>query len=168
MSDTHDHVNNVHKAIDIFLDKEVEHIIHLGDIISPFIPRFMKEKIGDKPVKITAVLGNNDGDIYLLHKLFNDYGWILYKDQTVIEIGGKKFLIMHGYNGIEYTEKLAIDLLKTMDIDGVLYGHTHRARFEVIDGKILLNPGEACGYLTGKASIALLDTVKWNVEFIYL
>lgn len=171
MSDTHDHVSNTLKSIDIFIDKNVKYIIHLGDIISPFIPRFIKKKIDEKNanIELITVLGNNDGDTYLLSKLYREYGWTLLSNPSIIEINDKKFFIMHGFNGIDFTEQMARALLKELDdVNGVLYGHTHRLKKEFIDNKLLLNPGETCGYLTGKATIVVLDTKTLSIEVIEL
>jgi len=33
---------------------------------------------------------------------------------------------------------------------------------------LVINPGEVCGYLTGKPTIALLDTVKHEAKIISL
>jgi predicted phosphodiesterase len=33
---------------------------------------------------------------------------------------------------------------------------------------LIVNPGEACGYLTGKSTVALLDTDKHKAEIIEL
>lgn len=168
MSDTHDYIPNVRRAIRIFLGHNVEHIIHLGDIISPFIPRIMKEELSDSDLMVTAVLGNNDGDVYLLSKLFNEYKWRLLPGPSILEIDGRKIFLMHGFNGIDFTEKLAYSLVKILDIDILLYGHTHRVKKEYVDQKLLLNPGETCGYLTGKSSIALLDTSDLSIKIIEL
>ncbi len=170
MSDTHDHVDNTLKAIDVFIERKVERIIHLGDIISPFIPRFIKRKLDEKNynVDLVTVLGNNDGDVYLLSKIYSEYGWILLSNPSIIEIENKKFYIMHGFNGVDFTEKIAKALLEKLDVNGVLYGHTHRLKKEYFNNKLLLNPGEVCGYLTGKSTIAILDTDTLTVEIIEL
>ncbi len=41
ISDSHDHVRNIEKAIKIFKKREVELVLHAGDFCSPFtIPPF--------------------------------------------------------------------------------------------------------------------------------
>jgi len=170
ISDTHDHVPNTLKAISILANRGVDTVLHLGDIISPFIPRFIKKLVEEKAFKITlhAVLGNNDGDVYLLHKLFTEYGWHLYSNPTVLELDSKHFYVMHGFGSPDFTDQVALVMAEKMSVDGVLYGHTHKRVYKVVDGKIILNPGEACGYLTGEATIALLDTASSKAEFIRL
>ncbi len=168
MSDTHDHVPKVIEALKKFKEKKVETIIHLGDIISPFVVKKMISELENTGIKVFAVRGNNDGDIALLMKLFREVGWELYSSPTIINVGGKKFLIMHGYNGIDWTESLAMTMAKMEDIDAVLFGHTHRKFVKTVDGKLVLNPGEVCGYLTGVSSIVVLNTSNMNADFIEL
>ncbi len=166
ISDSHDNLAMLDKAIKKLLDEGVELVIHLGDIISPFTVRRMKEGLGD--IGVIGVFGNNDGDKYLLQKLFNMYGWKLYSGPSKVSIDGRTFIIMHGYDGVEHTVEIARQLLNYPGVDGVLYGHTHKVLYEKENGRILLNPGEICGYITGKSSIAILDTEKLDARIIEL
>lgn len=168
MSDTHDNVPKVIDALRELRERGVEAIIHLGDIISPFVVKRMVKELGNTGIKVFAVKGNNDGDVALLSKLFSEAGWEFYTSPTVINVGERRFLIMHGYNGIEWTETLAMTMAKMENIDAVLFGHTHRKLVKSVDGKLVLNPGEVCGYLTGASSIAVLNTSNMNVDFIEL
>jgi putative phosphoesterase len=162
ISDSHDNIYALEKVLRRLVSGGVEAVIHLGDIISPFTVRKMKDILGNIPVY--GVLGNNDGDIYLLSKLFRDYNWNLFSGPSIISLGDRRFLIMHGYDGIKHTEKLALKLASLEDVDGVFFGHTHRVFEERVNGKLVFNPGEVCGYLTGKSTYALLDTRDLSVR----
>lgn len=168
MSDSHDNLVNLTKAVKLLLDRRVDVIIHLGDIISPFVVKHVHKLLEGFNVKFIAVLGNNDGDVPNLSKLFNEYSWSLYQSPTLIEVGDSFLYLMHGWGPPDLTEKIVEAVFKQLDVDVVLYGHTHVSRFEKRDGKVLLNPGEVCGYLTGKASVALLNTKDLSVEFVHL
>ena len=61
ISDTHDNVANILKAVEIFKVR-AEMVIHLGDIIAPATIQFFKD------LKIAFLKGNCDGDIELLKK----------------------------------------------------------------------------------------------------
>jgi putative phosphoesterase len=52
--------------------------------------------------------------------------------------------------------------------DVVVHGHTHQVGVRRSGRTLVVNPGEACGYLTGKPTIAVLDTVARNVELLPL
>lgn len=167
MSDSHDNINNVIKAFNIFRDKGIVYIIHLGDIISPFIAKKMIELKWEQ-LFVNAIYGNNDGDKILLRKIFDSVGWKIDSGPRIEEINGKKIFLMHGYNGIDFTKTLAYSIAKQKIADIVLYGHTHRIDKKNIDGTLVINPGETYGLLYGKATIAIVDLNKLTVEFIEL
>ncbi len=166
MSDSHDNMTNVIKAMNIFKEKGVKYIIHLGDIISPFIARKMAD-LGWKELTVEAVYGNNDGDKILLRKIFEKVGWSIDNGPRMIDVGNRRILIMHGYNGIDFTKRIAYSLAKNMNgIDAVFYGHTHKKDIKKINGRLVLNPGEVYGGLFGKPSIAIVDLDTLSAEFI--
>uniref|UniRef100_A0A7C4HEF9 Phosphoesterase n=2 Tax=Staphylothermus marinus TaxID=2280 RepID=A0A7C4HEF9_STAMA len=170
ISDSHDNVSFVVKAINVLINNNIDEIIHLGDIISPFIPRFIKREFETKNVdiKLTSILGNNDGDVYSLNKVFNEYKWRLLSNPCIVEYENRSFYLMHGYSSTDFTEKLARAVLEKLDVDGVFYGHTHRLLIDRIGDRILLNPGEVCGYLTGRSTVVILDTRDLSTRVIEL
>ncbi|MGB8087587.1 MAG: YfcE family phosphodiesterase, partial [Nitrososphaeraceae archaeon] len=66
ISDTHDDIENVRKAIEIFNKKDVQYVIHAGDYVFPGIVLEFKRL----NAKLIGVLGNNDGEKGLLLKAF--------------------------------------------------------------------------------------------------
>jgi len=151
ISDTHDRLEKVEKALSYAKESGVERIFHCGDVVSPFvIPLF--EKSG---VKYIGVFGNNDGDRLLLSRRsdgkFSPY-------PTELEIEGKRILIMH-------EPVLLLTAAESGRYDFIFYGHTHELKIEERDKTFIINPGEACGYLTKMATCVLLDpkTKKWEI-----
>ena len=69
---------------------------------------------------------------------------------------------------IRCTHKYIVDSLVGSGIyDVVVRGHTHTT--EMIEGKTLLvNPGEVCGYLSGRRTVALLDLEEIHAEIVEL
>ncbi len=65
MSDTHDHMDNLKKAVHIFNDRGVKAVLHAGDFTSPFTFRVLK----NLEAEFTGIFGNNDGDIYMLNHM---------------------------------------------------------------------------------------------------
>ena len=61
ISDTHDDIENVQKAIEIFNAEKVDYVIHAGDYIFPGIVMEFKEL----NAKLFGVLGNNDGERHI-------------------------------------------------------------------------------------------------------
>lgn len=166
ISDSHDNIHALKKVVDHLLRHGVKSVVHLGDIISPFSVKLLKDEL--KEIPVIAVKGNNDGDVYQLSTMFTRYGWVFKPDPGVIEINKRKMLLMHGYGGINDTMMFARSLAKSLDVDFVLYGHTHKPVIEELDGKIVLNPGEVCGYLTGRISYAILDLETNKAELYFL
>jgi putative phosphoesterase len=158
ISDTHDNLVNIRKAVEIFSKNGVEALIHAGDFCSPFtIPEF--KPLFDKGVKMHAVFGNNDGDRVLLVRRGGDS--VTFTDFTcIVTLDGRKIVVMH------YPE-LADDLFRLGAYDLVVYGHNHKLRVEGGEKK-LLNPGTCAGYLAETATVALLETRSMAVEIVRL
>ncbi len=153
MADTHDHIPNLKKTLDVFKLRKVEHILHAGDMVSPFNV-FPFKKAG---IPVTAVYGNNEGEWLFLDRLFRDVGEIK-KGPIEIELSGKKIALMH--------EPVFLPTLaESGDFSLVVYGHTHAPHLEK-KSALLLNPGEVCGYLTGKATAAVCDLETLEAEII--
>ncbi len=158
LADSHDHLANIHKAVEIFSKNGVEALIHAGDFCSPFVFAEFKP-LSEKGIKMTAVFGNNDGDRYLLGRRAGDFCSFTDGSSTV-SLGGRRIVVMH------YPD-LADDLYRLGAYDLVIYGHNHKARVEGTDKKIL-NPGTCAGYLADAATVALVDTATMAVEIIRL
>ena len=158
MSDTHDRLEAVDKAIEFFNKEKVEHVLHAGDLVSPFVaPRFSKLKM-----KLHYVWGNNEGDREFTTVRFAEIGVKPLGNFAKLELGGRKIALLHGTH-----EDIVAALVKSGSFDVVVRGHTHRA--EVKKGKTLyINPGETCGYLTGRKTVAILDLAKLKAEILEL
>ncbi|NLJ58420.1 MAG: metallophosphoesterase [Tissierellia bacterium] len=94
-----------------------------------------------------------------------DYGMEDRKSILIEEIEGKKFIITHGHlHGVKYS----IDKLKDYAIKNkaevVLYGHSHRAQNEVIDGILFFNPGSTIFPKDGQTSFGILDLSQDNIK----
>lgn len=165
IGDSHDNLPALRKVIERLREHGISVLIHLGDIISPFTVKLMREALGE--TKVIAVKGNNDGDIYQLTNLFLKYGWIFKQDPGTIELNGKKIFLMHGYSGVDETVNIVRALSKSLDVDVILYGHTHKYVVDRSSGKLILNPGEVCGYLTNKITYALIDLDSLRGEIYF-
>ncbi|RLG85355.1 MAG: hypothetical protein DRO18_05915 [Thermoprotei archaeon] len=164
MSDSHDNLEKVDKALKVFSEKGIELLIHLGDIISPFtlikILEFFPRSI--------IVLGNNDGEKILLKELASKAGATLKNSVHELTLKQKKILLVHGFGGKQLTKRLIDSIASSNTYDIVLYGHTHEVDVRKVGKTLVLNPGEVLGYLSGKSTIALLDIEKMEVEIIEL
>ena len=82
ISDTHDNVPMIKKAVEFFNKADVDLVLHAGDYVAPFSikPLFSLE------CDFLGVWGNNDGDKIALHKM--SQGKII--NSPSIETYGKK------------------------------------------------------------------------------
>ncbi|ADV65193.1 metallophosphoesterase [Desulfurococcus mucosus] len=164
LSDTHDNVSATRSIVERMVEQGVELAIHLGDVVSPFTLRFMRDSA--RGLKFIILKGNNDGDVHLLSRISASYGWDYYSEPVFLEIGGRRMLALHGYGDIAATNKMVDALARSLDVDMVLYGHTHVARAEFLEGKLVFNPGEACGYITGRRSYGIVDTDTMKAKIV--
>ncbi len=158
ISDTHDNILAVREAVKIFNEHEVARILHAGDIISPFVIKEFKASLSP----ITFVYGNNDGEILYLKETVTENGFELAGRFYQGVLGDRKVAMIHG------DVPIVKSLIKCKMYDLIISGHTHK-RVEERDGNTLhVNPGEACGYLTGERSICVIDLDKMSVEHIII
>ena len=160
IADTHDNLPMIEKAVEKLDALKVELVLHAGDYVSPFvIPKFKALH-----VKLVGVFGNNDGDHEFLRKRFSECANCEVRGRFAeVDADGFKIALLHG----DEAELLAA-LVNCGGFDAVVHGHSH-AVGAVKKGKTLVvNPGEVCGYLTGKATMVLLDTVKREATIVEL
>lgn len=156
MSDSHDNLEAIRRAVEFFNSKKVKLVLHAGDIISPFTIRVFRELT----CPIRAVTGNNDGDLLALRRFFEDKGEV-HNFFLSLEVDGVKVAVNHGH----YPEVLE-SLISSGKYDVVVCGHTHERVNKRVGKTLVVNPGETCGYLTGKRSVAILDTEKLQAEIV--
>jgi putative phosphoesterase len=158
LSDSHDHMSNLARAVEVFSGAGVEALIHAGDFCSPFTLASFKP-LADKGLKMYAVFGNNDGDRPLLVQRGGTFCSFM-DGSRIVTLGGRTFAVMH------YPD-LAEDLFHSGKYDVVIYGHNHKMRVEGETRK-LINPGTCAGYLADAATIAVLDTNDLRVQILRL
>jgi len=154
MSDTHDNIPLVKKAIEIFNEKRVGYVIHAGDYTSPFTLKLFKEL----QCKYIGIFGNNDGDKLLL--LESAEGNIR-NQPYIFTLRDRKIVVMHEHHVVDA-------LADSGHFDLVIYGHTHKADVRKVKNTLVVNPGEVSTYLYGKSTVALVDLEKLEAEIVEL
>jgi len=166
MSDSHENVDAIRRAVDFFNsvikgDEKNSLVVHAGDIISPI----MANLLAAVKTKIIGVFGNNDGEKNLWRRKFADFpsGIEINERYREADFQGKKILILH--------EPYLLDALADSGkYDFIFYGHTHIIDIRKMkNGGVIVNPGEVCGYITGKSTCAVIDikSGKVSVHDIY-
>ena len=121
ISDTHNYLDP--KVLALF--KDVEHILHGGDIGNRSILSELEEI-----APVTAVMGNTDDPAFQ------------YRLTEVVVLANRKFLVHHIVNPMALENSLAstIDHEKP---DVVVFGHTHKPFAQRIRSTLFFNPGYA-------------------------
>ena len=120
ISDTHGWLDP--KFFELFAG--VGHILHAGDI-GPDAVIVELETIAP----VTAVIGNTDSSS-------------TFRLTEAVTLGGRKFLVHHIVNPYALKEELQLRVARERP-DVVVFGHTHKAFCETIDGVLFFNPGSA-------------------------
>lgn len=152
ISDTHDRLDTFRRALTLFRRLNVDAIFHAGDFVAPFAAKLMAPAA--MPIPVHCVYGNNDGEKAGLKTVLPQ----VVEGPLTVKLGGRT-IVMHHF----------IDWLKPQDIapaDVVITGHTHAIVNEHKDGKLLLNPGECCGWVTERCTVALLDLDKLTAQIV--
>ena len=152
ISDTHDHLTRIGQALEVFRAEGVEAVVHAGDVCSPFAAKALKQ--WDWPLAI--VYGNNDGERRGLAGILSGIG----DGPVMVELGGVKISLDHYAPGERH------DPLPGADV--VVWGHTHEAVNESREGVLYVNPGECCGWVNRRATVAVLQTVPLEARIVAL
>ena len=151
LSDTHNNIEVVRRALDLFRQNGVERIVHAGDITSPkmlglfsgFTARF--------------VLGNGDIDSEALNEESLRLGFGPIEETCVFEADGKKIIVFHGNNVPLFRQAVA-----SGEYQYVIKGHTHLFENYMAGTSRVINPGALYG--ADEFTIAILDVETGKVE----
>ncbi|MFQ6048697.1 MAG: metallophosphoesterase [Phycisphaerae bacterium] len=152
MSDTHDRVPAIAAALELFSRHDVAALVHAGDIVAPFAAKVLQRFA--RPIHV--IYGNNDGERAGLLSLLPQ----IRHGPVRLELGGRRILLHH-----------FIDWCDAEDIrqaEIVITGHSHEVVNELRDGKLYLNPGECCGWVGGRCTVALLEVSGPSAEIVEL
>jgi len=129
ISDTHDNVINIKKAVDIFKKNNVEFVIHAGDIIAPATVKFFEG------VKMKFIFGNCDGDRAKIEEKVKEFGWEHHGRIMELKIKNKTIGVVHG------DDLLIWDKMVNKGYDYLIHGHTHVPEDKKINKTRILCPG---------------------------
>jgi putative phosphoesterase len=154
ISDTHDNLDNLRKAVEIINSSGVAHTFHAGDFTSPFTIRVLK----DLKCPLTGVFGNNDGDRLLLQEKFNG---MIHRQPYITTFNGKRIAMMH--------EPAFIEALRDSGhFDIIIFGHTHEPVIRSEKDVLIINPGELGGWLYRRPTFVIVDLEDMKAEVIEL
>ena len=151
-SDTHDNLPQIKKAIAEFKRRNVQAVLHAGDIVAPFAAK----EIAKIDVPLHIVYGNNDGEKTGLRQVLPQ----IESGPILIHLGDCAIAMAHDFEQIPTKFRAQAGVL--------VAGHTHQAFVKSENGKLMINPGECGGWLKGRSTIAILGTDSLQAEIIDL
>ena len=157
ISDTHDNVDAIERATDVFAEEGAEVVVDCGDFVAPLIPSYFGE------FELHGVLGNNDGDVANLQSAFDDLGAEseLHGRFATLEFDGLSFAVLHGESKAEVE---AIAAGETFDF--VCYGHHHERELSEEGRTTVLNPdAHVLPRSEDDRTVAIVDTLSESVRF---
>jgi hypothetical protein len=157
MADSHDRLPAIAELVRQMQEGGVSMLIHAGDYCAPFA----LQPIEDANMSLAGVFGKNDGDTQgLLAKASAGFGAELFESPHSFEVGGQRILVVHDIGEVQ-----------PRSIEGhsiVVHGCTHQQEMKTRGDTLIVNPGEACGWLYGTPRAAILDLETKKVEFLTL
>lgn len=157
MSDSHDNVPNIGLAMELFRQEGVARIIHAGDLVAPFAVKAM----ATASAPVFAVFGNNDGERAGIRAAIDGIGTIV-PQVGIVACDGVKFAVMHEPTNLHH------ELITRKLVQVAVFGHTHQKTVYQQDGIVFINPGEAGGWVSGHATVAIFDTSTMQTRIIEL
>jgi len=154
LSDTHDDMASIRRAVDAFNSRGVSHVIHAGDVVSPFT----FELFGALQCNMTGIFGNNDGDRILLTQKSKGN---IHSQPFLMTFNEKNIVVVH-------EPDLVGALADSGHFDLIIYGHTHTPDVREVNGTRIVNPGKTALLHKGKSTIALLESNTMEAEIICL
>ncbi len=161
LSDSHDNLPQLTKALEEMLKRNIIHGFHLGDFCAPWV---LTEMVKYEHIAWTCVFGNVDGEKFWTADMFKNHPRIsiLGEQFRELDISGKKIFLTH-------FPLLAENAADSGKYAAVFHGHTHKKRMENLqNGTLLANPGEILGYRSGISSFGVWDSDSNEFTFVEL
>jgi putative phosphoesterase len=153
ISDSHDHLENIERAVALAGRRGAEALLHCGDICSPFVI----DRLAPFDGPVHVVFGNNDGDPMTISRIADRFENVTIHHHTgTLETDIGMIAFTH------YPEH-GRGLAATGSYAAVFSGHTHRRQREDVSGTPHMNPGELMGLLE-RPGFVIFDTGSGESE----
>jgi uncharacterized protein len=158
ISDIHDNIPNLDKALNYIKQTNIDKIICCGDFGSEETLAYLSKNYNGI---VRAVLGNADEEHMEFCDVEDKFANIkLAEYESSFLIDGKQVLVVHAPSRYE-------SYLANEDLGYIFYGHTHKPWQEVKSGKMILNPGNISNFRYSP-TFAIWETESDKFELIQL
>ncbi|MGH0033154.1 MAG: YfcE family phosphodiesterase [Myxococcota bacterium] len=154
VSDTHNHLKNTLRIVELLNEAGVERVVHTGDITQAKTLHAMS----GLRAPLYGVYGNNDLERESLARASRELDIHLVDPPLRLSWAGRSIVVVHD------PLDLAPDLLDGVDL--AIHGHDHRHRSERRNGALLFNPGECAGHVPGLNQVGVVDLVRLETHVL--
>ncbi len=156
LSDIHDNIWNLERALEQVNSRQADRLFFLGDFCAPFTLAQLAQGFNGP---IDVVFGNNDGDPFLLSRIAGKHSHVTLHGQFAeLELEGLSVALNH-YPDI--SQRLA----ESGAYRAVFSGHDHKRYVEHRGETLWANPGEVMGRF-GSPSFGMYDTGRGSFEHV--
>ncbi len=148
LSDIHDNIWNLERAMEKVNQREAEVILFLGDFCAPFTLAQMAQTFRGE---LHCVFGNNDGDPFLLSQIAAKHDHVTLHGQFADLSFDQRHLALNHYPAI------AEPIARSGVYDAVFSGHDHTQYVRNFGPSLWANPGEIMGRF-GEPSFGIYET----------
>ncbi len=155
-ADSHDHLDNIRRAVAVFNQVQCQLVVFAGDLVSTIaVPPLRKLNC-----PLVGCFGDNEGNRSGIHGGMRIVGCLAEPPFGFRSADGTRILVTHQWELLRGQAEGA---------DVIVYGHTHRASIRRDRaGRLLINPGELGGWTYGQPSVAILDTQPLQASQVWL
>ncbi len=155
-ADSHDHLDNIRRVVDLFNRAECDLVVFAGDLVSSFaVPPLRELKC-----KVIGCFGDNEGNkpgVTAGMRIIGTIGEPPFGFKTA---DGRKILVTH-------MDRSLRDIGGEFDV--AIFAHTHKPSITRDEfGRLFINPGETSGWSYGRPSVALLATTTMEAQIVWL
>ena len=155
ISDTHDDLQSLEKALEILEAEGVTKILHCGDVCGPHLIRALMG------FDVWISQGNMDRHLGLAQAVEATLGRgrLAWFQRPTLD--GYPLAMVHGDN-----EEALANLVTCGQYDYVFHGHSHRRRDQTVGRTRAINPGALGGRRWQSRSFCILDLATGRVRFV--
>jgi uncharacterized protein len=157
ISDTHNNIGNLLKALRFFNEEGIQKLIHCGDMANVTTAKQMSG------FDVIYVNGNMDNSAAAV----NDALWLLNPNNETTgdvftgKLGEANIAATHGH-----LQRKLDQLIRSRRYDFIFTGHTHRKRDEMIGKTRVINPGALGGARYEPRTVCVVDLDNQEVQTV--
>lgn len=162
LSDTHNHLPETRRALDLLAAHGARHLIHCGDAGEDVID-LLSAVCREQGIRAHVAMGNCDRHHGADARFAPQPEGVECGEMLEFILCGKRCAVLHGHD-----DKRLAQAVTSGNFDYVFTGHTHRPSNKLSGATRLLNPGSLARSRGGPPTVAILDLATDEVAWIPL